>query len=137
MIKKNGASIAKIAIDQVTIILKKVKNFIFQHLKLFISFLSFKGYYDNALVEYKEALRCFKTTEAPNIQKANIHRFIAETHMKLGKDLSTAKDHLDSYHSISCKLNSMVEIQRAHITLGNYFMSLLETQDPCKKTIYC
>jgi hypothetical protein len=44
----------------------------------------------------------------------------------LGKDLKKAKKEYDIYHAITVKLNDLVEIQRSHITLGNYFMNITE-----------
>jgi len=43
-----------------------------------------------------------------------------------GDDFKQAKKEFDIYHSITVKLNDLVEIQRSNITLGNYYMNLNE-----------
>lgn len=59
---------------------------------------------------------------------ATTHRYIGETLCKLGpSEYERAKRELDSYFSITLRMNDLVEIQRAHTTLGNYFMDLAET----------
>ncbi len=45
---------------------------------------------------------------------------------RLGDDFKQAKKEFDIYHSITVKLNDLVEIQRSNITLGNYYMNLTE-----------
>lgn len=61
-----------------------------------------------------------------SLECANIHRFIGEALGRLGTDLKLAKKEFDMYHAITVKLNDLVEIQRSHITLGNYYMNLTE-----------
>ncbi len=72
-----------------------------------------------------------------NLDLANIHRFIGETLCRLGKDLKKAKKEYDIYHAITVKLNDLVEIQRSHITLGNYFMNITEGVSKRKSIFFC
>ena len=86
-------------------------------------FYLFEGYYKEALDEFEYSLEIRKKLTF-SIDLASSHRFIAETLCKLGTDFDRAKEELDLYHSITIKLNDLVENQRALTTLGNYFMTL-------------
>ena len=85
----------------------------------------FSGYYEKALEEYNDALKNYKSDKI-SLDCANIHRFIGEALCKIGTDLNHAKKEYDIYHSITVKLNDLVEIQRSHVTLGNYYMNITE-----------
>jgi tetratricopeptide (TPR) repeat protein len=85
-----------------------------------------KGYYKEALDEFEHALDVRKKL-AVNVDLATTYRFLGETLTRLGADFERAKLELSKYHSIALKINDLVEIQRAHTTLGNYFMTLAES----------
>jgi tetratricopeptide (TPR) repeat protein len=87
-----------------------------------------KGYYREALDEFESALDIRKRLPAA-IDIATTHRFIGEALENLGPtEYERAKCELDKYHSITLRLNDLVEIQRSHTTLGNYFMRLAENK---------
>ena len=83
------------------------------------------GYYKEALEEFEHTLEVRKKLSV-SIDIATTHRFLGETLCKLGTDFERAKRELNTYYSITLKLKDLVEIQRAHTTLGNYYMSLFD-----------
>ncbi len=87
-----------------------------------------KGYYNEALEEFESALEVRKKLTVA-IDIATTHRFLGETICKLGNDFERAKSELKMYYSITLKLKDLVEIQRAHTTLGNYYMALIDQKD--------
>jgi tetratricopeptide (TPR) repeat protein len=84
-----------------------------------------KGYYKEALDEFEQALEIRKKLPL-NVDIASTHRFLGETLCKLGNDFERAKHELDMYHSITFRIHDLVENQRSHTTLGNYYMTLAE-----------
>ena len=84
-----------------------------------------KGYCKEALEEFENALEIRKRLSSA-LDIASTHRFIGETLCKLGNNFERAKTELDFYHSLTLRLNNLVELQRSHTTLGNYFMTLIE-----------
>lgn len=83
------------------------------------------AYFKEALEEFE---RCLEVRKKSNVSLdiATTHRFIGETLYKMGHDLERSKRELDAYFSMTLRMNDFVEIQRAHTTLGNYFMALAE-----------
>jgi tetratricopeptide (TPR) repeat protein len=94
-----------------------------------------KGYCKEALDEFENALEIRKKLPAM-IDVATAHRFIGETLCKMGANFERAKSELDKYHSINLRLNDIVEIQRSHTTLGNYYMTLAENKYLDKRVEY-
>lgn len=100
----------------------EVRNF-----KFFIFYFDKKiAYYKEALEEFEHCLEVRKKLSV-NLDIATTHRFIGETLCKLGYDFERAKLELNFYYSITLKINDYVEIQRSHTTLGNYYMTLAES----------
>jgi tetratricopeptide (TPR) repeat protein len=93
-----------------------------------------KGYYKEALNEFSYALE-IRRKLTNNVDIATTHRFLGETLCKL-EDFEQAKIELDTYHSITLKLNDIVETQRSHTTLGNYFMALVDSNFKSKSVDY-
>lgn len=84
------------------------------------------GDLDKALCEFREECRIYSVL-GNQIDFAKANRMISEVQMLLGNFVEALK-HQDIYLKISSRENNLIELQRAHATIGRCYLLRAEEE---------